>query len=307
MLDAASGKMAQIPYRRELEFEYGEAAVLSPLIRRVIANNPGPFTLYGTGTYIVGRGNVAVIDPGPADAAHIGAIIDATRGERITHMLVTHTHNDHSPGCALLREACDAPTYAYGPHGAGKHEQGVAVEEGGDMEFAPDRRVRHGDVIAGDGWSMECVYTPGHTSNHICYGLREERALFTGDHVMGWSTSIVSPPDGDMGHYMESLDLLLRRDDAVYWPTHGPAIPAPKPHVEAFIEHRRGRERQIEACLAQGVRRIADMVPTMYADLPAFMHPAAARSVFAAMIHMAERGVVTCEGPLAVDAAYALA
>ena len=299
--------MAQIPYRRELEFEYGEAAVLSPLIRRVIANNPGPFTLYGTGTYIIGRGNVAVIDPGPADAAHIGAIIDATRGERITHMLVTHTHNDHSPGCALLREACDAPTYAYGPHGAGKHEQGVAVEEGGDMEFAPDRRVRHGDVIDGDGWSVECVYTPGHTSNHICYALREERALFTGDHVMGWSTSIVSPPDGDMGHYMESLDLLLRRDDAVYWPTHGPAIPAPKPHVEAFIEHRRGRERQIEACLAQGVRRIADMVPTMYADLPAFMHPAAARSVFAAMIHMAERGVVTCEGPLAVDAAYALA
>lgn len=299
--------MAQIPYRRELEFEYGEAAVLSPLIRRVIANNPGPFTLYGTGTYIVGRGNVAVIDPGPADAAHIGAIIDATRGERITHMLVTHTHNDHSPGCALLREACDAPTYAYGPHGAGKHEQGVAVEEGGDMEFAPDRRVRHGDVIDGDGWSMECVYTPGHTSNHICYGLREERALFTGDHVMGWSTSIVSPPDGDMGHYMESLDLLLRRDDAVYWPTHGPAIPAPRPHVEAFIEHRRGRERQIEACLARGVRRIADMVPTMYADLPTFMHPAAARSVFAAMIHMAERGVVTCEGPLAVDATYALA
>ena len=299
--------MAQIPFRRELEFEYGEAAVLTSRIRRVVANNPGPFTLYGTGTYIIGRGNVAVVDPGPADPVHIEAIIKATAGERITHMLVTHTHNDHSPGCALLREACDAPTYAYGPHGAGKHEQGVAVEEGGDMDFAPNERVRHGQVIEGDGWSVECVYTPGHTSNHICYSLREERALFTGDHVMGWSTSIVSPPDGDMRSYMESLDLLLERDDAVYWPTHGPAIEAPKPHVEAFVAHRREREQQIEACLAAGTLRIVDMVPTMYADLPKFMHPAAARSVFAAMIHLVERGVVTCEGPLSVDAAYALA
>lgn len=299
--------MAQIPFRRELDFKYGEAAVLSPLIRRVIAENPGPFTLYGTGTYIIGRGDVAVIDPGPADPAHIDAIARATEGERITHMLVTHTHNDHSPGCTLLREVCDAPTYAYGPHGAGKHEQGVAVEEGGDMAFVPDRRVKHGDVIEGDGWSFECLYTPGHTSNHICYSLREERALFTGDHVMGWSTSIVSPPDGDMASYMASLNLLLERDDAVYWPTHGPAILAPRPHVEAFVAHRRERELQIEACLADGVHRITDMVPTMYRELPTFMHPAAARSVFAAMIHLVERGVVTCEGPLSVDAAYALA
>ena len=299
--------LARIPFRRELKFEYGEPDFLSPRIRRVVANNPGPFTLHGTGTYIIGRGNVAIVDPGPANAAHINAVLRATRGETITHMLVTHTHNDHSPGCALLREACDAPALAYGPHGAGKHEQGVAVEEGGDMRFAPDRRVRHGDVIEGDGWSIECVYTPGHTSNHVCYALREERTLFSGDHVMGWSTSIVSPPDGDMKQYMASLRLLLDRDDAVYWPTHGPAIKAPAPHVEAFIEHRLERERQIEACLRQGMRRIEDMVPTMYADLPAFMHPAAARSVFAAMIHLVERGDVACEGELALDARYALA
>ena len=296
-----------IPFRRDLEFEYGEPDALSPRIRRVVAKNPGPFTLHGTGTYIIGRGNVGVIDPGPADAAHIDAILRATSGETITHMLVTHTHNDHSPGCALLREACDAPTYAYGPHGAGKHEQGVAVEEGGDMAFAPDHRVRHGEVIEGDGWSFECVYTPGHTSNHVCYALREERALFSGDHVMGWSTSIVSPPDGDMAQYMASLKLLLERDDAVYWPTHGPAVTAPAPFVEAFIAHRVERERQIERCLRRGMRKIEEMVPTMYADLPAFMHPAAARSVFAAIIHMNERGVVVCEGDLAVDAAYALA
>ena len=296
----------RIPFRRKLDFEYGVSAAVSPNIRRVVANNPSPFTLYGTGTYILGRGNVAVIDPGPADPEHIEALLAATRGETITHLLVTHTHADHSPGCALLRESCDAATYGYGPHGAGKLEEGVVVEEGGDMDFDPDVQVRDGQVIEGDGWSVECVYTPGHTSNHICYQLREERALFSGDHVMGWSTSIVSPPDGDMQNYMASLELLLERDDALYWPTHGPAITAPKPHVEAFIAHRVEREDQIKACLSDGVPRIREMVPTMYADLPEFMYPAAARSVFAAMVYLVERGEVTCRGAIAVDAEYAL-
>ena len=297
----------EIPFRRELHFDYGEVVDLSANIRRVIANNPGPFTLYGTGTYILGRGNVAVIDPGPPDAAHVEAILEATRGERITHVLVTHTHMDHSPGCRLLRESTDAPTYGYGPHGAGKIEQGVPVEEGGDMDFVPDVKVADGDVIDGDGWSVECVYTPGHTSNHICYQLREERALFTGDHVMGWSTSIVSPPDGDMKSYMASLRRLLERDDAVYWPTHGPAIARPKPHVEAFIAHRLEREEEIRACLARGIRRIREMVPVMYTELPEFMYPAAARSVFAAMLYMVERGEVRCDGEIALEAAYTLA
>ena len=296
----------EIPFRRELRFEYGEVAELSANVRRVIADNPGPFTLYGTGTYILGRGNVAVIDPGPPDPAHIEAIVDATQGERITHVLVTHTHMDHSPGCRLLRESTDAPTYGYGPHGAGKIEQGVPVEEGGDMDFSPDVRVADGDVIEGDGWSVECVYTPGHTSNHICYQLREERALFTGDHVMGWSTSIVSPPDGDMKSYMASLRRLLERDDAVYWPTHGPAIMRPKPHVEAFIAHRLEREAEIRDCLGRGIASIEEMVPIMYAGLPEFMYPAAARSVFAAMLYLVERGEVRCDGDVSLDAAYSL-
>jgi glyoxylase-like metal-dependent hydrolase (beta-lactamase superfamily II) len=298
----------KIPFRRELEFEYGTVEEVGPGIRRVIANNPSPFTLYGTGTYLLGTGEVAVIDPGPADASHIRAIVDGLDdGERITHVLVTHTHMDHSPGCALLREHTDAPTYAFGPHGAGKLEEGVPVEEGGDMAFNPDELVTHGDVIEGGDWSVECVYTPGHTSNHMCYHLREGNALFTGDHVMGWSTSIISPPDGDMMAYMVSLELLLERDDRIYWPTHGPAITDPHAHVQAFIEHRKEREAQIMECIDKGVGLIKDMVPLMYRDTPEFMYPAAARSTMAAVEYLVKRGILATSDGVSLDASYSRA
>ncbi len=296
----------QIPYRRKMDFEYGAVDQLSPGIRRIIANNPSPFTFHGTGTYILGTGDVAVIDPGPAVPEHVDAILKATHGERITHVLITHTHNDHSPAWQLLKQHCDAKAYAYGPHGAGKIEQGVQVEEGGDTAFQPDIRVTHGQIIDGGNWSVECVYTPGHTSNHICYQLRGEKALFTGDHVMGWSTSIISPPDGDMKQYMDSLRLLLNRDDALYWPTHGPCIDEPKAHVQAFIDHRLEREQQIIDCLTKGIHNIRAMVPPMYADLPEFMYPAAARSVFAAVAYLVERGRVRCTGTLSIDAHFDL-
>jgi glyoxylase-like metal-dependent hydrolase (beta-lactamase superfamily II) len=297
----------KIPFRRDLEFAYGRADEVAPGIRRVIANNPSPFTLYGTGTYILGSNNVAVVDPGPADPEHIQAILDAVKGETISHVLVTHTHMDHSPGCALLKQHTDAPTYAFGSHGAGKLEEGVPVEEGGDMDFSPDELVRHGDVIEGGDWSVECVYTPGHTSNHMCYQLRESATLFTGDHVMGWSTSIISPPDGDMMAYMVSLELLLERDDAVYWPTHGPSIVEPDAHVRAFIEHRRERENQIMECVAQGVGVITQMVPRMYRDTPEFMYPAAARSVLAAVEYLVKRGELVSDGPVSLEAHYSKA
>jgi glyoxylase-like metal-dependent hydrolase (beta-lactamase superfamily II) len=294
----------KIPYRRQIEFKYGEVARLSPRIRRVIANNPSPFTFHGTGTYIIGNGDVAIVDPGPVDGAHIDAVLAAVKGERISHVFVTHTHMDHSPGCRLLAEHCDAPKYGYGPHGAGKIEVGVKVEEGGDMEFSPDVVLRDGAIVQGGDWSMEAVFTPGHTSNHLCFQLREERALFTGDHVMGWSTSIISPPDGDMQDYMASLDKLLQRDDQVYWPTHGPSVIEPKAHVRSFIAHRREREQQILACIDKGLLKIRDMVPPMYADLPEFMYPAAARSVFAAVVYLVTRGELVADGPLAIDTAY---
>jgi len=288
--------MVQIPYRRELEFDYGSVSQIAPGIRRVIANNPGPFTFHGTGTYILGTGNVAVIDPGPDDEEHIGAILAALDGETISHILVTHTHMDHSPGCRPLQALTGAPTYAYGPHGAGKLEQGVQVEEGGDMDFAPDHLVKHGDIIQGGDWTVECVYTPGHTSNHMCFALQEQKALFTGDHVMGWSTSIISPPDGDMAAYMQSLELLLERDDAVSWPTHGPSIIDPKTHVRAYIAHRIEREEQILKCIDEGTHSIRDMVPLMYRDTPEFMYPAAARSVLAAMENLLRKNQVVADG-----------
>ena len=294
----------KIPFRRELEFEYGKAAELGPNIRRVVARNPSPFTFHGTGTYILGRGEVAVIDPGPEDEEHIQAILDATKGETITHVLVTHTHMDHSPGCRLLLPHTNAKTYAYGPHGSGQDPENVKIEEGADLAFKPDVEVRHGDIIEGGDWSVECVYTPGHTSNHMCFQLREEKALFTGDHVMAWSTSIVSPPDGDMAAYMDSLELLLERDDRIYWPTHGPAVLDPKAHVQAFIEHRREREAQILAQIDNDVHSIRKMVPEMYTDLPEFMYPAAARSVYAAVVYMVERGVLRAKGELHIDGEF---
>ena len=298
--------MTAIPFKRELDFVYGQATTVAPGVRRVVANNPSPFTLYGTGTYIVGRGEVAVIDPGPADAAHIAAILRATAGETITHMLVTHTHRDHSPGCRLLADHTDARTHGFGPHGG---EGGAQVEEGADTDFAPQVRLAHGDLVAGAGWTLECVHTPGHTSNHMCYALRREGGgaeLFSGDHVMCWSTSVISPPDGHMGSYMASLAALLERDDRVYWPTHGPPITDPKTHVRAFIAHRRTREEQIRDCLAAGVSRIDAMVSTMYRDVSPTLHPAAARSVLAAIIHMVETGRVECDGAPAPTADFRL-
>ena len=301
---------ADIRFNRSLDFEYGVLETVAPSVRRMIARNPSPFTFHGTGTYVVGHGRVAVIDPGPALEEHIEALAGALRDETVTHVLVTHTHRDHSPGCALLRRFTPAPTYGFGPHGSGRIRSeaagaGEEVEEGADFEFEPDVAVRDGDVIECGGFSFECVHTPGHTSNHVCYRLREERALFCGDHVMGWSTTIVSPPDGHMGDYLASLDRLLAGGDRTYWPTHGAPIRDPGPFVESLIKHRHRRAREVEACLRDGLDTIPAMVRRMYHDLPAAMHPAAARSVLSTVIHLVEQGVVTCGGPPSTDARYA--
>lgn len=291
-----------IPFVREMDFEYGEPDELSPLIRRVVCRNPGAFTFMGTGTYIIGRGKVAVVDAGPPDPKHAEAVLKAVEGETITHQLITHTHMDHSPAARLIKEATGAETWGYGPHGGDRG--GAKVEEGGDHDFRPDHTVRDGDIIQGDGWTVECVHTPGHTSNHICFGLREEKALFTGDHIMGWSTTIVSPPDGNMTDYFASLDKLLERDDEIYYPTHGAPIGQVHNFVRAYRAHRQLREEQITRVLADGPKTIPEMVAVMYADVDKSLHRAAARSVYAHLLHMAGDGRVKTDGEATADAVY---
>ncbi|HWA91902.1 MAG TPA: MBL fold metallo-hydrolase [Rhizomicrobium sp.] len=282
-----------IPFDRSFDAPYETRQQVSPLIARVLAQNPGPFTFKGTGVYVVGAGDaVAVIDPGPDNPAHVEALKRALDGKRLTHILITHTHSDHSPAAAPLKAWSGAKTFGFGPHGSGKAEEGVKVEEGGDMAFVPDVAVRDGEIIAGDGFTFDCVYTPGHTSNHMCYALREEKALFTGDHVMGWSTTVVTPPDGDMAAYMASLKKLIARDEAVLYPTHGGPIRDPKPFLQAYLDHRLEREAQIVACLQGGLDTIPAMVARMYADVDKRLHPAAARSVQAHLIQLAQEGRV---------------
>ena len=291
-----------IPYVRDMTFEYGVIERLSPLIRRVVAHNPGPFTFHGTGTYIVGNGAVAVIDPGPALEPHVEAILKGLHGETISHQIITHTHRDHSPAARLLGQATGAKTHGFGPHGADHGE--AVVEEGADYDFTPDVALRDGDVIEGDGWSLTALHTPGHTSNHLCFALDQESVLFSGDHVMGWSTTVIAPPDGHMGAYLASLRRLQERDDRVYWPTHGPCIEAPHGFVQAFLEHRAMRERQIENCLRNGTATIPAMVEAIYADVPQNLHPAAACSVLAHLIHMVENNRATCDGEPRADGLF---
>ena len=294
-----------IPYNRDLEFEYGASQRLSPLVRRVIARNPSAFTFHGTGTYIIGSGSVAIVDPGPDLAEHVDAVLAAVRGETVSHILVTHTHLDHSPATVAVKAATGAPSYAFGPHGRGG--DGEKVEEGADFDFMPDIRLADGERVEGEGWSVQGVHTPGHTSNHMCFALEQENALFPGDHVMGWSTTIVSPPDGDMRAYMVSLEKLLGRSEATYYPTHGAPITDPPPYVTALLAHRYEREDQIIACVGDGIGLIPDMVARMYADVDPGLHRAAARSVLSHLIHMVETNRIACDGKPGPESAYRLA
>src|SRR6266404_2803016 len=294
-----------IPYRREFAFEYGRLEPVAPGIRRIVARNPGPFTFKGTGTYVVGEGEVAVIDPGPELEEHVAALLASLAEEQVTHILVTHTHRDHSPAAKALKAATGAPSYGFGPHAGGRRGE-AGVEEGGDWDFAPDIVVTDGAEIAGGKWRFEAVHTPGHTSNHLCFALPDSGILFSGDHVMGWSTSVIAPPDGDMAAYMASLDKLLARRDAVYWPTHGPAITEPQDFVRTFIAHRREREAGILDCLSAGVGDIDAIVERLYVGLQPGLRRAAGRSVHAHLIDLVGRGIVESDGPPALDTRYRL-
>jgi glyoxylase-like metal-dependent hydrolase (beta-lactamase superfamily II) len=267
-----------------------EVEQVHPGVRRLLAPNPSPFTYTGTQTYIVGSGAVAVIDPGPDLAEHVAAILAATAGERIAAILCTHTHRDHSPASRPLAAAAGAPIVGCAP--LALEDDGPRADAAFDFDYRPDRVLADGEALGGADWTLRAVATPGHTSNHLCFALEGTGDLFTGDHVMGWSTTVVSPPDGDMTAYMKSLDLLLGRDDKTYHPAHGPAVAEPHAHVRALIVHRRMREKQILAHLEAGEGRIEAMVETMYRDIDPRLHPAAGRSVLAHLVDMASRGLV---------------
>ena len=293
-----------IPFNREIEFTYGRVAVLTPMIRRVIAENPSPYTFKGTGTYIIGRGEVAVIDPGPLDEAHVEALLYALKGETVTHILVTHTHRDHSPAVRLLQPETEAQTYGYGRHGGDKNLPRV---ESADFDFMPDVLLKDGDVVRGRDWTVEAVHTPGHTSNHLCFALKEENTLFSGDHVMGWSTTVVSPPDGDMGAYIASLEKLLARDDGTLVPTHGSPIEDPRTYMTALLAHRMKRVEQVAEQVAAGRQTIREMVDAIYLDLDPRLHGGAARSVLSHLIHLIDTGRITCDGEPTEDSTYRIA
>jgi len=293
-----------IPFIREFEFEYGTLSQLSPLIQRVIANNPGPFTYTGTGVYIIGDKNVAVIDPGPALPEHRAALDKALEGRKVTHVLMTHHHIDHSPLAIPLARDHGCDVYGYGLQLRPPEGGEVRLEAGDDLTFKPDVEIRCGDVIQGDGWTIEAIHTPGHTSNHMCFDLREENTLFSGDHIMGWSTSVVSPPDGHMGDYLDSLKRIKARKFDRIWPTHGPCIDKVDEFVGAYIDHRLAREAQIMCALESGLTEIMPIVEKLYVDVDKRLYPAAAHSVLSHLIHMRETGRVTSDQADGLKAHY---
>jgi len=279
-------------------------------VRRIMADNPGPFTFRGTLSYIVGRGKVAIVDPGPDDPVHIGAMLDAVRHETVTHIFVTHTHRDHSPAVPAIKAATGATVYAEGPHRAarslhiGEHNP---LDASADRDFRPDVALKDGEIVAGDGWTIEAVATPGHTANHMAYALKEHNALFAGDHVMAWSTSIVAPPDGAMSDYMASLAKLAKRRETIYFPGHGPAIKDAPRFVNYYILHRKAREASILYRLAKGETDIPTIVRTVYIGIDPRLTGAAGLSVLAHLEDLVTRGLVATDGQPAIDGVYRLA
>jgi glyoxylase-like metal-dependent hydrolase (beta-lactamase superfamily II) len=275
----------------------GLAEQCEPLVRRVLATNPSAFSYTGTQSYIVGAGEaVAVIDPGPNEAAHLNALLAAIGSASVAAIICTHTHRDHSPAAAPLAAATGGPVIgcAY----LAIDDDGPRADAAFDQTYRPDRVLADGECLTGPDWTLTAVATPGHTSNHLCLALQQTRALFSGDHVMGWSTTVVSPPDGDMTAYMASLQLLQSRDDRVYYPAHGEAITKPRQLVRGMIGHRRQRENQILRLLEQGTGAIEQMVPLMYKSVDQQLWPAAGRSVLAHLIDLERRGLVSRQGDI---------
>jgi glyoxylase-like metal-dependent hydrolase (beta-lactamase superfamily II) len=299
-----------IPFNRDFALKPGVVDEVRPGIRRVLCNNPSPFTFTGTVSYIVGKGNVAIIDPGPDSEAHASALLDAVKDETVTHIFVTHTHRDHSPNTARIKSATGAVVYAEAAHRASRpyyESEKISTESGADRDFRPDVQVRDGETIAGDGWALQAVATPGHTANHMAFAWAQRKLTFIGDHVMGWSTSIVAPPDGSMVDYMASLHKLTRRDEDLYFSGHGPEIPDARRYLRFLIRHREAREASILHRLAKGEADIPTLVRAIYIGIDQRLTGAAGYSVLAHLEDLVGRGIVATDGDPVIGGSYRLA
>ena len=298
-----------IPFDRDFNAVPGKAEHVAPKVRRVLANNPSPFTFKGTCTYIIGEGTVAILDPGPDDPVHIDAVLDAVRGETVEHILVTHTHRDHSPAARTVSARTGAKVLAEGPHRFARAlhvGEANRMEAGADLEFKPDRRLVDAEVIEGRGYALEVIATPGHAANHLAFALKGSDLLFSGDHVMAWATSIVAPPDGSMSEYMASLRKLRARPERLYLPGHGGPMRDAPVFVERYIEHRAAREAAILRVLSRGETDIPGLVRAIYIGLDPRLSGAAGLSVLAHLEDLVARGAVETEGPPSVTGRYRL-
>jgi glyoxylase-like metal-dependent hydrolase (beta-lactamase superfamily II) len=299
-----------VPFDKTFDLQPDRPTEVAPRVRAVVADNPGPFTFKGTMSYIIGRGKVAILDPGPDDDAHIKALLEAVRGETVTHIFVTHTHRDHSPAVPKVKAATGARVFAQGPHRLARplHSgETRRLDASADMDFRPDIALADGEVVSGDGWTMEALATPGHTANHMAFALKESDLIFSGDHVMGWSTTIVAPPDGAMSDYMASLDKFARRSEPLYLAGHGSPIRDAPRFVRHLTKHRLGREASILHRLGKGSADIPTIVKTIYIGLEPRLVGAAALSVLAHLEDLVARGVVATEGPPSISGTYRLA
>jgi glyoxylase-like metal-dependent hydrolase (beta-lactamase superfamily II) len=299
----------EIPFDRKFDAVAGRPERVAPGVRRILAPNPGPFTFTGTCTYVVGQGAVAVVDPGPDDAAHLDALLEAVRDETVEKIIITHTHRDHSAGAAALKQRTGAKTYGEGPHRAARplHEgETLRIEAGGDLDFVPDVRVSDGELIEGPGYALEAIATPGHAANHLAFALKGENCLLSGDHVMAWATPVVAPPDGSMGDYLQSLEKLRARPETFYLPGHGPPARDGRTLVARYMEHRAAREAGIVRRLERGESDIPGLVQALYIGLDPRLTGAAGMTVLAHLEHLVSRGKVATDGPPSIAGRYRL-
>lgn len=301
---------ADIPFDRDFDSPVGQAMDVTPLVRRIVAPNPSAFTFTGTCTYVIGHGHVAILDPGPDTPEHVDAVLKAVAGETVTHVVVTHTHRDHSPAAAAVKAATGAMVVGCGPHRAARplHIGEInALDASADTDFTPDHALADGEAIAGRGWTLTALATPGHTANHLAFALREDALLFSGDHVMAWATSIVAPPDGAMGDYIRSLERLGTRAEKVYLPGHGGPVRDAPAFVRDYLDHRIARETAILRGLERSAPTIPELVRGIYIGLDPRLVGAASLTVLAHLEHLVETGRVVTDGPPAIDGHFRLA